>query len=128
MEHSKTNKPVLTALDILQFRNLQKQLLPPRNQLAPYQLSYVVAIDDSDSKFFHMLMQEKRCHITLQRCSSPYSFSPKHKSPASPKPGTIYLCSFIPGSMAAHQMVVSASGNVFFTCSTPSGVAMTHAT
>ena len=24
MEHSKTNKPVLTALDILQFRNLQK--------------------------------------------------------------------------------------------------------
>ena len=27
MEHSKTDKPVLTALDILQFRNLQKQLL-----------------------------------------------------------------------------------------------------
>ena len=51
MEHSKTNKPVLTALDILQFRNLQKQLLPPRNQLAPHQLSYVVAIDDSDSEF-----------------------------------------------------------------------------
>lgn len=71
MEHSKTNKPVLTALDILQFRNLQKQLLPPRNQLAPYQLSYVMAIDDSDSNFFYMPMQEKRCHITLQRCSSP---------------------------------------------------------
>ena len=65
MEHSKTDKPVLTALDILQFRNLQKQLLPPRNQLAPYQLSHVVAIDDSDSKFFHMLMQEKRRHATL---------------------------------------------------------------
>ncbi len=71
MEHSKTNKPVLTALDILQFRNLQKQLLPPRNQLAPHQLSHVVAIDDSYSKIFYMLMQEKRCHITLQRCSSP---------------------------------------------------------
>lgn len=66
MEHSKTNKPVLTALDILQFRNLQKkQLLPPRNQLAPYQLSYVMAIDDSDSNFFYMPMQEKRRHITL---------------------------------------------------------------
>lgn len=52
MEHSKTNKPVLTALDILQFRNLQKQLLPPRNQLVPYQLSHVVAIDDSYSKIF----------------------------------------------------------------------------
>lgn len=71
MEHSKTNKPVLTALDILQFRNLQKQLLPPRNQLAPYQLSYVMAIDDSDSNFFYMPMQEKRRHFTLQRCSSP---------------------------------------------------------
>lgn len=65
MEHSKADKPVLTALDILQFRNLQKQLLPPRNQLAPYQLSHVVAIDDSYSKIFHMLMQEKRRHITL---------------------------------------------------------------
>lgn len=58
MEHSKTDKPVLTALDILQFRNLQKQLLPPRNQLAPYQLSHVVAIDDYDSKISHMPMQE----------------------------------------------------------------------
>lgn len=66
MEHSKADKPVLTALDILQFRNLQKkQLLPPRNQLAPYQLSYVMAIDDSDSNFFYMPMQEKRRHITL---------------------------------------------------------------
>ena len=65
MEHSKTDKPVLTALDILLFRNLQKQLLPPRNQLAPYQLSHVVAINDSDSKIFHMPMQEKRRHTTL---------------------------------------------------------------
>lgn len=58
MEHSKTDKPVLTALDILQFRDLQKQLLPPRNQLVPYQLSHVVAIDDYDSKISHMPMQE----------------------------------------------------------------------
>lgn len=58
MEHSKTGKPVLTALDILQLRNLQKQLLPPRKQSAPYQLSYVVAIDDYDSKISHMPMQE----------------------------------------------------------------------
>lgn len=58
MEHSKADKPVLTALDILQFRNLQKQLLPPRNQPAPYQLSHVVAIDDYDSKISHMPMQE----------------------------------------------------------------------
>ena len=117
MEHSKTDKPVLSSYNIL----------PPRNQPVPYLLSYVVAINDLIPISSHAHARG-RCHITLQRCSSPYSFSPKHKSPASPKPGTMYLCSFIPGSMAAHQMVVSASGNVFFTCSTPSGVAMTHAT
>lgn len=27
MEHSKADKPVLTALDILQFRNLQKTII-----------------------------------------------------------------------------------------------------
>lgn len=58
MEHSKTDKPVLTALDILQFRNLQKQLLPPRKQSAQHLLSCVVAIDDYDSKISHMPMQE----------------------------------------------------------------------
>lgn len=70
MEHSKTDKPVLTALDILQFRNLQKQLLPPRNQLAPYLLSCVVAIDDSDSKF-STCPCKRTPSFTLRRSSSP---------------------------------------------------------
>lgn len=68
MEQSEVDKPVLTAFDklsLLVIPQPAKQLLPPRNQLAPYQLSYVMAIDDSDSNFFYMPMQEKRRHITL---------------------------------------------------------------
>lgn len=69
MEQSEVDKPVLTAFDKLSLlvipQPAKKQLLPPRNQLVPYQLSHVVAIDDSDSNFFYMPMQEKRRHTTL---------------------------------------------------------------
>ena len=57
------------------------------------------------------------------RCSRPlehlhynvliYNLVPKHKSPASPKPGTIYFFSFNSGSIAAHQRV-ACSGIVAF--------------
>ena len=45
--------------------------------------------------------------VTTQPFS--YSFSPKHKSPASPKPGTIYLCGLSTGStVATHKSTSSA--------------------
>ena len=42
-------------------------------------------------------------------------------------PGTIYFCSFMPSSIAAHQMVAS-SGRASFTTSMPSGAAITQHT
>lgn len=41
-----------------------------------------------------------------------YNFSPKQRSPASPRPGTMYLCSLSCGSMAPHHTVVLSLGNV----------------
>ena len=41
-----------------------------------------------------------------------HNFSPKQRSPASPRPGTMYLCSLSCGSMAPHHTVVLSLGNV----------------
>ena len=41
-----------------------------------------------------------------------HNFSPMQRSPASPRPGTMYLCSLSCGSMAPHHTVVLSLGNV----------------
>jgi len=50
--------------------------------------------------FFILMILGTRLILVFQ------SFSPNDKSPASPSPGTIYLCSFSSGSMAAHHIFV----------------------
>lgn len=56
-----------------------------------------------------------------------YSLSPYARSPASPRPGTIYACSLMMGSTAAHHTVVLSAGNVFLTCSIAFSLAMMDA-
>ena len=58
----------------------------------------------------------------INRINRIYSLPPKHKSPASPKPGTIYLCGLSIGSITAHHKV-HCSGIVACKCAIACGVA-----
>ncbi len=63
----------------------------------------------SGAKVLHFSEKAKSFYAKMQ--GQRYSFSPKARSPASPSPGMMYLCSFNSSSMAPTKRVVSA-GNL----------------